>query len=163
MQCSEERRRTAIAKDLTRVALPAFGEFFVQALFAFFESARESCGCDEESQQENCPRQSAQPKDDRADEGRGVHPALTQAVGAVGDVGDDDCEQETEQKLHCFLENSRGRFGSFDFSFFPLMQKRRDENHASARHKQEQTFPSDGFEHLTQDGVYNSADGIHHF
>ena len=97
MQGGEERGRASVAKDLTGIALTAFGKFFVQALFAFFECARERGGRDEESQQEDRPRQTAQPEDGRADEGRRVRAALAQAVKAVGGISDDDCEYESDE------------------------------------------------------------------
>jgi hypothetical protein len=39
MQGGEESGDATVAKDLTCVTLVAFGKFFVEALFAFFEGA----------------------------------------------------------------------------------------------------------------------------
>ncbi len=97
MQCGKCSGDAAVAKDLTRVSFMSFRKFFVETLLALFECAAESRGCDEKSEQQNCPIQAADAEDDRACEDCGDGSTFIQAVRAIREESDNDCKEETEE------------------------------------------------------------------
>ena len=90
----------AIAEDLTRITFVAFGEFFFEALFAFFECAAQCRGGDEKGEEQDCPLPAADAEDDRPCEHRGECSVFVEAVRFVREECDEDGEEKTEKKLH---------------------------------------------------------------
>ncbi len=113
---------SAVAEDLSRIAFMSLRKFFVESLLALLEGAAQRRGGDEKRQQENRPFPAAGPENDCPHEDGDKRPACVERMGAVGEGGDDDCEDKTEEELHVlWVESQRSNAVerlTFDFSPF---------------------------------------------